>query len=232
MAVLSIGDKRLGAVLLERGYVSDDGLQQAIAKHSEIGGSIADVLVGIGVLSEQRIARAIEESIGIPLVVLAKVEVMADALAKVPADLAKEKMAFPFALEGSRLRVAFKDPLDALALEEIEDASECTVEPYQALGKELIWAIATYYPELGMEPPADLELDGTQRLGNLAVEKGFVSEAQLRTAIEEQQRTGGLLGRVLINQKALTEETLAQLLAEQNNLPYLARIDDSPITDQ
>lgn len=231
MAVLSIGDKRLGAVLLERGYVSDDGLQQAIAKHAEIGGSIADVLVGIGILSEQRIARAIEESIGIPLVVLAKVEVMGDALAKVPADLAKERMAFPFALEGSRLRVAFKDPLDALAIEEIEDASECTVEPYQALSKELLWALATYYPELGLEPPADLELDGTQRLGNLAVEKGFISPAQLKSALEEQQRTGGLLGRILINQKALTEETLAQLLAEQNNLPYLPQLDDVPPND-
>jgi type IV pilus assembly protein PilB len=232
MAVLSIGDKRLGAVLLERGYVNDDGLQQAIAKHSEVGGSIADVLINIGVLSEQRIARAIEESIGIPLVVLPRVEVDAEALTKVPADLAHEKMAFPFALEGSRLRVAFKDPLDALAIEELEDASDCTVEPYQALSKELHWALATYYPELGLTPPSDLEIDSSHRLGNLAVERGYITEQQLRTAIDEQQRTGGLVGRILVQQKALSDEKLAQLLAEQTNLPFVARLDDAPVNAQ
>ena len=232
MAVLSIGDKRLGAVLLERGYVNDDGLQQAIARHSEVGGSIADVLVNIGILSEQRIVRAIEESIGIPLVVLPRVEVEAEALAKIPGDLAQEKMAFPFALEGSRLRVAFKDPLDALAIEELEDASDCTVEPYQALSKELYWALATYYPELGLTPPSDLEIDSSHRLGNLAVERGYISEQQLRTAVTEQQRTGGLLGRILVQQKAITDEKLAQLLAEQSNMPFVARLDDAPTNAQ
>src|SRR5690606_41020353 len=100
MAVLSIGDKRLGAVLLERGYVTDEALQQAISRHGEIGGRLADVLVGIGVVSEQRIARAIEESMGIPLVALPRVEVMPEALERIGAELAYELAAVPFALDG------------------------------------------------------------------------------------------------------------------------------------
>jgi len=185
MAVLSIGDKRLGAVLLERGYVNDEDLQQAIGRHSELGGRLADILVNIGIISEQRIARAIEESIGIPLVMLPRVEVSAEALAKVPADLVEDLRAFPFAIEGNRLRVAFEDPLDALAIEEVEDTADYTVEPYQALSKELQWAIATHYPELGLEPPTDMELDSSHRLGNLAVDKGFITEEQLQEAVEE-----------------------------------------------
>ena len=138
--------------------------------------------MSIGVISEQRIARAIEESIGIPLVMLPRVEVMPEALQKVPADLAHEMGALPFALEGSRLRVAFGDPLDALAIEEIEDASECIVEPYQALSKELEWAIATRYPELGLTPPSDFEVDTTQRIGDLAEEKGLIKHLQINFA--------------------------------------------------
>ncbi len=220
MAVLSIGDKRLGAVLLERGYVTDESLQQAIGRHAEVGGRLADILVTIGVISEQRIARAIEESIGIPLVVLPRVDVMPDALAKVKADLAFEVGAMPFAIDGNRLRVAFSDPLDALAIEEVEDASDCLVEPYQALQKELQWALATYYPELGLEPPPDFEVDISQRLGTMAVETGFIGEEDLQQAVEEQHRTGGLLGRILIKQGALSEDQLAQLLAEQMGIPY------------
>ena len=232
MAVLSIGDKRLGAVLLERGYVSDDNLQQAIGRHAEVGGRLGDILVSIGILSEQRIARAIEESIGIPLVMLPRVEVAPEALAKVPGDLAQEVGALPFALEDNRLRVAFHDPLDALAIEEIEDSSDCIVEPYQALGRELQWAIATYYPELGLVPPADFEVDTDQRLGTLAVEKGLLSEAALRQAVEEQSRTGGLLGRILVKQGSLSEETLAQLLAEQVGIPFVKTLNDAKITER
>jgi type IV pilus assembly protein PilB len=228
MAVLSIGDKRLGAVLLERGYVSDESLQQAIGKHAEVGGRLAEILVNIGVISEQRIARAIEESIGIPLVVLPRVEVVPEAIAKVSSELAYEVGAVPFSLEGNRLRVAFEDPLDALAIEEIEDASGCIVEPYQALHKELKWAMATFYPDLGLEPPADLDVDSGQRLGSLAVERGLVDEKQLQAAIEEEQRTGGLLARILIEQGVLGELEVAKLQSEQLGIPFLESLEDAP----
>jgi type IV pilus assembly protein PilB len=181
VAVLSIGDKRLGAVLLERGYVSDDALQHAIGRHAEVGGRLADVLVQIGVISEQRIARAVEESIGIPLVMLPRVDVMPEALAKVPANTAFEVGALPFAVDGHRLRVAFEDPLDALALEEIEDVSGCVVEPYQGLQSEIKWALATYYPELGLTPPVDVQVDTSLRLGALAVAKGLLTRRSCRT---------------------------------------------------
>jgi len=232
VAVLSIGDKRLGAVLLERGYVNDESLQQAISRHAEVGGRLADILVNIGVISEQRIARAIEESIGIPLVVLPRVDVMPEALSKIPADVAFEVGAMPFAIDGDRLRVAFEDPLDALAIEEVEDASGCLVEPYQALQKELQWAIATYYPELALEPPPDFEVDISQRLGSLAVERGFITEDALQGGVEEQHRTGGLLGRILIRQGALDEDKLARLLAEQMGIPFEPSLEEEPVTER
>jgi type IV pilus assembly protein PilB len=228
VAVLSIGDKRLGAVLLERGYVTDESLQQAIGRHAEVGGRLAEVLVGIGVISEQRIARAVEESIGIPLVMLPRVDVMPEALSKLSADTAYEVGALPFALDGSRLRVAFEDPLDALAIEEIEDASGCVVEPYQALHKELQWALATYYPELGIEPPQDFEVDTSQRLGTLAVESGLITQEQLDEAVGEQQKTGGLLGRILVKRGLLSDDQLARLLADQMGLEYVESLDEAP----
>ncbi len=225
MPVLSIGDKRLGAVLLERGFVKDEQLQQAIGRHGEVGGRLSEVLVSIGVISEQRIVRAIEEAIGIPLVALPRVDVMPEAVSKVPADLVQEVQAFPFAIEGNRLRVAFEDPLDAIAIEEIEDATDCTVEPYQALSKELKWAIATYYPELGLTAPVDFVLDSSHRIGDIAIELGHITPVQLQAAMDEQQNTGGLLGRILVNQGALGEDILAQLLAQQAQLEFYPTLD-------
>ena len=225
MTVLSIGDKRLGAVLLDSGYISDENLQKAIGRHSEVGGRLADTLVSLGVISEQRIARAIEETIGIPTVNLPRTEVMADAIAKVPADLAQEIGAIPFKLEDDLLRVAFSDPLDALAIEEIEDETDCIVEPYKALNTEIQWALATYYPELGLAPPEEINVDVSQRLGSLALKKGLISQAQFDRAAAQQQQTGIVLGQALIEQDALNEAQLAALRAEQAGIAFVETLE-------
>lgn len=232
MTTLSIGDKRLGAILLDGGYVTDDNLQEAISQQVEVGGKLADVLVSMGVISEHRIARAIEENIGIPLVSLPRVNIMPEALAKIPSDLAQDIEVLPFALDDNRIRVAFTDPLDSLAIEEIEDETQCIVEPYKALRAEFQWALATYYPELGLEPPDSVAQDTTQRFGVLAVEKGFLTKDQLAEASEEQNRTGGLLGRILVGKNYLSQEQIAELLAEQNNLPYVESLADAIVSEK
>ena len=232
MPVLSIGDKRLGAMLLERGFVSDDGLQRAIGRHAEMGGRLAEVLVGLGVVSEQRIARAIEEAIGIPLVALPRAQVDPEALNKVPAETALELRAFPFHVTNNRLRVAFVDPLDALAVEELEDVSDCIIEPYQALSAELAWALATYYPELGLTPPAEVNPQLGQRVGDLAKSLGLITDEQLKNALEQQGRTGGLLGHILLEQGFLSEVQLAELLAEQAQIPFVAKLEGLKVSEK
>src|SRR5690606_40851871 len=128
--------------------------------------------------------------------------------------------------------VAVADPLDTRRVEEFEDASGCLVEPYQVLHKELRGALATYYPELGLEPPLEVDVDISQRLGTLAVSRGLVTEEQLEAAIAEQQRTGGLLGRILVQMGALDEEQLAQLLAHQMGIEYVPDLADEPVSDR
>ncbi len=59
------------------------------------------------------------------------------------------------------------------------------------------------------------------RLGDLLVEHGVITEAQLEAALATQKKTGKKLGRVLIEQGALTEEQLARFLSEQLGLPYI-----------
>ena len=74
MSVLTIGDKRRGAALLDAGLLTDEELQRALERHREVGGSLAEVLVDMGLLSERRIAQTIEDRFGIPLVELHRVE--------------------------------------------------------------------------------------------------------------------------------------------------------------
>ena len=75
MSVLTIGDKRLGAILLDAGLLTDEELQMALEKHREGGGALAEGIVDSGLLSERRIAQAIEDHYGVPLVELHTLEI-------------------------------------------------------------------------------------------------------------------------------------------------------------
>ena len=227
MASLSVADKRLGAALLERGDVTDAALQEAMQRSDASGERLADALVHLGVVSEERIAHALEHALGVPRVALPRIDVEADAIASLPSDVALRLGAVPFARRDHHLRVAFRDPLDMLAIEAVEDASGCVVERFQALGEEIAWALATHYPDLGLEPPEHVARDVGGRLGARAVEHGFATPEQLDAAIEAQKRTGARLGRQLLEDGAIDEVQLAQLLAEQADLAFTADLRDA-----
>ncbi|WP_407540818.1 ATPase, T2SS/T4P/T4SS family [Deinococcus radiomollis] len=220
---LSIGDRRLGAILLEQGYVNDIDLQKALNKHAEVGGRLADILIDGGMVGEKRIARAVEEALGIPLVNLTVLSPDAQALASVKAQVALSALAFPFALEGDTLRVAFVDPLNNLNLETVEDASGLNVELYQALREQVQWAIASNYPELGLNVNMPMEpQDGTvSLLGQRLISRGLISESALLETLEQQKQSGEPLGSLLIGLKLLSEEQLYETLAEQSGTVFV-----------
>ncbi|GJM72820.1 hypothetical protein HMSSN036_50360 [Paenibacillus macerans] len=69
-----------------------------------------------------------------------------------------------------------------------------------------------------------------KRLGELLLESGMITEAQLQTALEEQQRSRKKLGDVLLEQGVLTEHQLIEALEFQLGIPHatLARLETDP----
>ena len=75
------------------------------------------------------------------------------------------------------------------------------------------------------------------QLGELLVERGLLSEAQLRDALEEQKRCGHrkLLGEILIELSIVSEEQVVEALASAYGVPYAKltpRLADPRITDK
>lgn len=60
-----------------------------------------------------------------------------------------------------------------------------------------------------------------KRLGELLLESGIITEPQLQTALEEQQRTRKKLGDVLLSQGVLTEHQLIEVLEFQLGIPHV-----------
>ncbi len=59
------------------------------------------------------------------------------------------------------------------------------------------------------------------RLGDLLIQQKFISQDQLKFALEQQKRSGRKLGRVLVDNAFVTEEKISEALAKQLNIPYI-----------
>ena len=76
----------------------------------------------------------------------------------------------------------------------------------------------------------------SRRLGDLLVDKGYISDEQLRSALE-RQREGGrdkLLGEVLVELEYCSEDQIVECLAAEYGVPYAkldARLYDPKIVD-
>ncbi|MCY1702581.1 type II/IV secretion system protein [Deinococcus sp. SL84] len=222
MTTLSIADRKLGAVLLDGGYITDEDLQRMLVRHAEVGGRLADVMIDSGVVGEKRLAHAIESSLGIPAIDLMAVEPQPQALAAIPGHVAQNAAAVPFALEGDLLKVAMLDPLSTLTIEVLEDETGYDIEPYQAMRSALNWRLAIHYPELGLTPQRpDQAAPGQERLGDYLVRRSIITPQQLEAGLKFQERTGEPLGQVLIGQGALNDEQLYRALANQQGLEFL-----------
>lgn len=60
-----------------------------------------------------------------------------------------------------------------------------------------------------------------KQLGELLIERGIITEAQLNKALAVRQEKGGLIGEILVELGFAKEEDIAQALTAQYGFPYL-----------
>jgi MSHA biogenesis protein MshE len=59
------------------------------------------------------------------------------------------------------------------------------------------------------------------RLGDLLLQQKLISEDQLNYALEQQKHSGLRLGRILVSNAFVTEESISEVLAKQLSIPYI-----------
>ncbi|WP_428268464.1 hypothetical protein [Haliangium sp.] len=69
-----------------------------------------------------------------------------------------------------------------------------------------------------------------KRIGEILVQAGVLEERGLKSALVEQRRWGGPLGRILVDMKLVDEDTLVQALSQQLNFPTVD-LDQTDIPD-
>ena len=60
-----------------------------------------------------------------------------------------------------------------------------------------------------------------KRLGEMLVEEGLLTDAQVQDALRMQHQSGLLFGETLVQQKLITEEKIVAVLVGQFGIPYV-----------
>jgi type II secretion system (T2SS) protein E len=140
--------RRLGDLLLDEGLLSAPSLERALAaqKRAGRGVKLGGVLLGSGLVSEEVLLDALSRAHHCPAVPWTTLSgASLEAVALLTGARASRLGALPYALEKRMLRVAFADPSDIAALDEVAAVTGYRVVPAVTCQVRLIQAHQKFY---------------------------------------------------------------------------------------
>ena len=146
--------KRIGDILLERGIVNRQELEQALAHQKEHGGLLGQVLVELGTVTEEEVALALTAQYGFPYLPLESYEIDDEIARLVPEQVARQYVLIPIDRIGNALSVTMADPSNVQAVEDIELLTSCAVQTFVSTPSDIRKAIARSYKSSSNGPAA------------------------------------------------------------------------------
>ena len=138
--------KRIGEILLEADVITNEQLEEALRlKAADPRRRVGTVLVELDYVTEEVVAAALAAQLRMRFIESVQEELDPGVLQFVPSHIARNHRCVPISLNAGTLVVAMANPLDLIAIEDIEIATNARVEPVVAPPSAIDTAIARYY---------------------------------------------------------------------------------------
>lgn len=137
--------KKLGDLLVERGYITSEQLQKALGKQPSTGKRLGTILVEAGLVSEEQLIDTISARLNIPRVSLDAMVIDPAVIHKVAVDIARRYTLIPIFSMGNTITLAMADPLNFIAIDEIKYQTGCDIKRAVSTISEIKAAINQYY---------------------------------------------------------------------------------------
>ncbi|HUB10032.1 MAG TPA: type II secretion system ATPase GspE [Myxococcales bacterium] len=161
----------LGQILKETAGLSEEKLAEALAQQAEKGGRLGEILVGLKVLGEEEVLRALAIQLDLPFSAKLSIdEITPDLIEKLPINFAKQAKLLPLRQEGGAIVLATGDPLDTALLDEARLLLEISVVPHVAPPQAILDAINKVYDRAANEAQRLMDDLATEDLDSLAHE--------------------------------------------------------------
>lgn len=137
---------KLGEALIQLDLLTEEQLEEALARQKENRKvQLGQILVQMGVIDDRTLKGALAQKLGIPYVGLDKFNFDLSAIKMLDVSLARKHTVIPLCMHGDRLVVAFEDPLNMPALEELRFVTQKKIIPAMASREDIQEALGRYY---------------------------------------------------------------------------------------
>ena len=139
---------RLGDILLEQEVIDQEALNAALKQSKEEGQRLGEYLVDKGIVTEIKLAKALQYQLGYRFIDLGTVEIPDDITGLVRGDVLRKYKMMPYERDAKNpnvLRVAMVDPMDIMAIDDVEIITNLQVEPVVATQSAVAAALDKYY---------------------------------------------------------------------------------------
>ncbi|HPQ67626.1 MAG TPA: hypothetical protein PKW95_00775 [bacterium] len=194
--------RKLGELLVERGLITAEQLQDALTDQSRTGSRVGSTLVKMAYIKEQDLLRFLSLYYDVPEVDLLSTSIAPAAVNLIPADKAKKWRVIAFRIierppDKPLLFIATPDPTDFDMIEKVRTLTGYEIEEFVCTHGSFEWAYERVY---GPTSPADdvaqlLEnaevLPLAKAVATLLVEKNLIDIEELRDALREAEEETG-----------------------------------------
>lgn len=136
---------QLDELLLGRGLITEEQLEEARLHASERGRSLGRILIEFGFVSEGGLVSILAEQLGLEFVDLADAHIDASAVALVPEATARRHSCIPVGFDENVLVVAMADPANVVAVDDIRAMTKRDVRAVVATKADVLAAISRHY---------------------------------------------------------------------------------------
>jgi hypothetical protein len=142
------GKRKLGEALIAGGFINKEQLQQAIARQKQTGQRLGPVLVEMRVVTERDLAEVWARQLNLPFIDLSNYVVDPGIAKLVHERIALRHQLIPINKVGNTLTVAMADPLNVLALDDVQLMTGLQVKAVVATTTDVQNALAYIHGEL------------------------------------------------------------------------------------
>ena len=139
---------QLGQLLLARGIVTAEQIEQALAEQRDKGHRklLGELLVEMGYCTENQIASALAQGYGVPYAQVTPKICDPKVIEILPREFLEEYIVLPLFKVNNVLTIAVSEPTNVFLIDEIERISGCKVQIVCSTSKDIKATLQTYLP--------------------------------------------------------------------------------------
>ena len=136
-----------GEILKDKGFTTENQIQEALAIQKQKGGLIGDILVSLNYVTNEQIISALSEYLGLEIVNIEGMDIPSEIINMIPPAIAQLYRIIPIRKKDDTLTIVQADALNFETLDDLRLMLKHQIKPVLCHKDIVLHALEKYYPK-------------------------------------------------------------------------------------